>query len=143
MRVRHIIHRDGRQLRLTLSRGEGGEGPLIRLGDPLRVCPAAILLDVNGAELLAAFLMSARLAAVGELAEESCNGDYPYRLRLSAQAGVARVEIDQLGQQLLIARSLWDRLYAELQLVLAHSRQLSRTAATSGVSAIETRRVLH
>lgn len=133
MRVRDILHRDGSRLRLTLTPPASGEGPMIRLGDPDRAFSVTIILDLYGADLLAAFLMSARVSKVGELAEERCHGDWPLRFRLNAKGGEARVELDQLGQCLQLPKSLWDRLYTELQMVLAHGRYLGQ-AAPAGFS---------
>jgi hypothetical protein len=143
MRVRDIIHRDGRRLRLSLSAGESGDGPLIRLSDPGRFAPPTILLDLYAAELLAGFLMSARLSAVGDLADERCHGETPLNMRLCAEGGEVRVELDQLGERLLLARSLWDRLYTELQLTLAHGRHLGQAAPAGGLLLRDGRRLLH
>ncbi|GAA3997297.1 hypothetical protein [Sphingomonas humi] len=142
MRVRDIIHRDGPRLRLSLAPGEGGHGPLIRLSDPGRPGSRSILLDLYGAELLVGFLMSARLSAVGELADECCNGDYPLMMRLCAVGGSVRIELDQLGEGLPIAGKLWDRLYAELQLNLAHGRNLA-ASGRPGFMLSQSRRLLH
>lgn len=142
MRVRDIIHRDGPRLRLSLAPGEGGTGPLLRLSDPAWVACGFILLDLYATELLAGFLMSARLSAVGELADEQCNGDYPLCMRLSAKGGEARIELEQLGERLVVGRKLWDRLYAELQLSLAHGRNQGETGRKSA-GAVPERRVLH
>lgn len=142
MRVRDILHRDGSRFRLTLTPPASGEGPMIRLGTPDRAFPATIILDLYGADLLAAFLMSARVAKVGELAEERCHGDWPLVLRLNAKGGEVRVELDQLGQRLHLPKAIWDRLYAELQMVLAHGRYLGQ-AVPAGFSFAEGRRLLH
>ena len=143
MRVRDIIHRDGRRIRIALAPREGGDGPLIRLSDPNRANGGTIMLDLYGADLLAGFLMSARLSKLGELSDERCNGDCPLRLRLSAVGGEARIELDQLGQRLVVGRPLWDRVYAELQMVLAHGRHLGCVAPSSGPALGEGRRLLH
>lgn len=143
MRVRDIIHRNGRRLRLSLARGESGESPLIRLSDPVRPVPAAIMLDLYAAEVLAGFLMSARVSAVGELSDERCNGEYPFALRLTAAGGGVHVELDQLGLRLLLPRMMWDRLYTELQLVLAHGRHLIEVTPPGGARQSEARRLLH
>jgi hypothetical protein len=143
MRVRDIIHRDGRRLRLSLAPSESGDGPLIRLSDPGRAAPGTILLDLYAAELLAGFLMSARLSTVGELADERCIGDTPLSMRLRAQGGEVRVELEQSGERLLVARSLWDRLYTELQLALAHGRHLGQGAPGNGILPGDGRRLLH
>ncbi len=143
MRTRDIIHRDGPRLRLRLSAGESGYDPLLRLGDPGRANPATIILDLYAAELLAGFLMSARVTAVGELPEEVCLGDYPLSMRLGAHGGDIRIELVQGDERLLITRPLWDRLYTELQLVLAHARHFARAAIASGFALFDQRRRLH
>nr|WP_314442242.1 hypothetical protein [uncultured Sphingomonas sp.] len=143
MRVRDIINRDGAQLRLSLAAGESGYGPLVRLSDPRRAAAASILLDLYGTELLASFLMSARLSAIGDLSDECCEGDYPLRMRLGARGGAVQVELDQLGERLILPRCLWDRLYAELQLTLSHGRNLARAPTAGGLAPHEQRRLLH
>lgn len=143
MRIRDIIHRDGARLRLSLAAGDSANGPLIRLTDPDSLIAGTVMLDLYGAELLAGFLMSARLSAVGDLADECCNGDYAFHLRLCAPGGDERVEIDQPGARLLLARAMWDRLYAELQLALAHGRHLHEAAPAIGFAPHEARRLLH
>jgi hypothetical protein len=143
MRVRDIIHRDGPRLRLSLLPGEGSEGPLIRLGNPGSVMSGSILLDFYGAELLAGFLMSARLSVIGELSDECCGGDYPLRMRLCATGGAVRIELDQLGERLSLERVLWDRLYTELQLTLTHGRHSDGAALAGGAIGHEARRLLH
>lgn len=142
MRVRDIIHRSGRRVRLVLEQAQPGEGPVIRLVDP--ECPAGqILLDVYGTELLAGFLMSARLAKPGELADEGCHGDYPLRLRLGASGNRAVVALAQSGAELLLHSALWDRLYTELLLVVAHGRHLGRSSPTATLVGVEDHRLLH
>lgn len=143
MRVRDLLHRDGPRLRLSLAPGESGYGPLLRLSDPGRVVPASILLDLYAAELLAGFLMSARVSAVGELADEACLDDYPLVMRLAAVGAEIRVELSQGGERLVLPRMLWDRLYTELQLALAHGRHFARAAPASGLGPHEQRRLLH
>lgn len=143
MRVREILHRDGARLRVSLAAPESGGGPTIRLSDPEGLAPDIVLLDLYAADLLAGFLMSARMSAVGELADEHCNGDYPLTLRLCAPDGEERVEIDQPGARLLLPRTLWDRLYTELQLALAHGRHLREAAPAIGLAPYEARRLLH
>lgn len=143
MRVRDIIHRDGPRLRLTLAPGEGGDGPLFRLSDPAGATPGTILLDLYAVELLAGFLMSARLAAAADLPDECCTGDYPMRLRLCATGREVSVELEQVGQRLRLVRPLWDRLYAELQLARAHGRHLGEAAQAYNSALPEGTRLRH
>jgi hypothetical protein len=71
--------------------------------------------------LLAGFLMSARLAAGGDLGEEQCGGLFGCRFRLLSDV---EIELSQAGGRILLPQVLWDRLYAELMLSLAHSRHI-------------------
>jgi hypothetical protein len=116
---------------------------VVRLCNPGCGLFGAISLDLYGAELLAGFLMSARLAAIGELSDERCNGNYPLRLRHYATGGNVRIELEQFGERLILARNLWDRLYAELQLMLAHGRHLAGAGPASGPTLREAGRLLH
>jgi hypothetical protein len=65
--------------------------------------------------------MSARLAAGGELGDERSDGLFSCRFRLLPKA---RIELSQDEGRLLLPEVLWDRLFAELMLALAHSRNL-------------------
>jgi hypothetical protein len=87
--------------------------------------------------------VSARLSVIGELSDECCGGDYPLRLRLRATGGAVRIELDQLGERLSLARVLWERLYTELQLTLTHCRHLGGAALAGGATGHEVRRLLH
>jgi hypothetical protein len=120
MRIRDIIHASGLRLRISLDRSDH-EALLIQVSDPA-ACTAAVQLDSYGGELLAGFLMSARLAHDGELGDERCHGPFGCHLRL---INPANIELRQDDSRLLIPQLLWDRLYAELMLVLAHSRNLA------------------
>lgn len=119
MRIRDIVHVSGRSLRIGLDRSDG-EAMVIHLSDPND--PSSCLkLDLYAAELLAGFLLSARLAASGDLAEERSGGPLACRLRLVPGDAI---ELGQRGRHLFLPRILWDRLYAELMLALAHGRHL-------------------
>lgn len=119
MRIRDIVHDSGRRLRIGLDRS-GGEFMLIHLSDP--ACPSEpVQLDLYGGELLAGFLMSARLAGGSGLGEERSGGLFGCRLRL---VGNASIELVQDRSRLHLPQILWDRLYAELLLALAHGRHL-------------------
>lgn len=87
--------------------------------------------------------MSARLADPAGLPEEGCSGECPVRFRLCFDSGERRVEVDQLGRRLILASGLWDRLYAELQLVLAHGRHVDRTRPDRALAMTESPRLLH
>jgi hypothetical protein len=90
----------------------------------------SVLLDCYGAELLSGYIMAARLALPDALPEESCGGRFPSRLRLTQYPKVT-IEIRQsdVGRLFEIPAPFWDKLYAELCMVLAHARGLSRASA--------------
>lgn len=85
------------------------------------------LLDGYGAEVLAGYVMAARLALPQGLADECMGGAFPSRLRMVHKPGVALV-ITQAGLErpFTISSTFWDRLYAESCIVLAHARELGR-----------------
>jgi hypothetical protein len=94
---------------VTLERRDQGQSPAARL-------------SLNGAEILSAFIMAARLAAPQALPDELAGPPCPTRFRLDCKEG-ARVLIEQDNRfPLCIEARLWDRLYAELCLLLAHGR---------------------
>lgn len=144
MRIRDIKHASGKVLRIGLDRDGGEDSMIIQLSDPLEPSGAPVLLDLYGAELLAGFVMSARLALAGDLAEEQCGGTLGCRLRLRRGAGETAIELTQGAKPLRVPAPLWDRLYAELMLVLAHGRHLA--GARHGGSTTEAKapaRILH
>lgn len=143
MRVRDIIHGSGSRIRLVLNQGQAGEGPVIRLSDPDRPGTAAVLLDLYGGELLAGFLMSARLSDAGELADEGSTGDAPIRLRLVAVGDRPVIIIDQAGTEMSLVQPLWDRLYTELLLVIAHGRNIDHAGFARTRAGVESGRLLH
>jgi hypothetical protein len=119
MRIRDLVHVSGRRLRISLD--QGNDAMLIHLSDP--ACRSrAVQLDLYGGELLAGFLMSARLTTSSDLGEERSGGLFGCRLRL---LDAAEIELSQASGRLLLPRVLWDRLYAELMLALAHGRNLT------------------
>jgi hypothetical protein len=114
MRIRDIVHCSGRRLRVVLDRGD--EAMMIQLSDP-SCAGDPVMLDPYGTELLAGFLLSARLSG-GQLAEEWSGGLLGCRFRLTRE----HVELSQDNRLLLVPSSMWDRLYAELMLAVAHAR---------------------
>lgn len=119
MRIRDIVHVSGTSLRVLLDRGD--EDLLIQLSDP-QASSEPVSLDPYGSELLAAFLLNARLAGGAGLAEEGSAGLFGCRFRLVRGKAV---ELSQHGRRLLVPDLLWDRLYAELMLAVAHARHLA------------------
>lgn len=122
MRIRDIVHVSGPALRIGLD--DSGEGPLVlQLSDPAKLPANTVQLDLYGGELLAGFLLTARLASPDEkIAEERSDGPFGCRISLRGNARFASIDIRQAGQSLIVSNLLWDRLYAELLIALAHGR---------------------
>lgn len=120
-RVREIIDARGVRLRLRAERHSTGARIVMQRPD-VAGQPQATL-DLYGAEVLWGFVMSARLAVPDLLPDERIFGTWSATLRLEVDP-VSRIEIDthQAGHPLSIPCTLWDRLFAELCLVLAHGR---------------------
>lgn len=88
-----------------------------------------VMLSVYGAELLTAFIMAARLSVPGVMPDEVAEGLFPVHFHLSYGAEPAII-VEQYGEgdAICIGSTLWDRLYAELCLVTAHGREMTRRA---------------
>ena len=124
-RSREITDAFGARLRIGVERHP--LGPLVTLEHPDRRGQPRALLDSYGTEILAGFIMAARLALPGTMPDEHAAGTFPLRLRLARVPGIAIILTQaELERPFLIAATFWDRLYAELCLVGAHARQLSR-----------------
>lgn len=122
-RTRDIESRKGACLRISMSaRSNGAVVMLERRDQPHR--PSAQL-SLFGAEILSGFLMSARLSAPHPMPDEETDTPYAARFHLDCAPDV-RVVIEQEERfPLAIDAQLWDRLYAELCLVIAHGRALA------------------
>lgn len=120
---------------------EDGKGVRLRIGVAAHPCGAmvalercdqphrpSILLSLYGAEILAGFIMSARLSVPHPMPDEEAEGLFPARFHLACKPE-ARIVVEQDESfPLSIDAPLWDRLYAELGLVTAHGRELARRA---------------
>lgn len=126
-RVREIRDPFGMRLRVSVERHPRGAVIALECSD-VEGSPR-VLLDDYGAELLSGYILSARLALPGKIPDEVFDGSYPSQLRLTYEPEAA-IEIDQAGESatLSIPSTFWDRLYAELFLVVAHARELGRRA---------------
>lgn len=123
-RVREIIHAGGERLRVSVHACTSG--PVTVIEHPVRRGGGQVMLDAVGVELLGGYLMSARLALPGGLPEERVIGALSAAFRLvSEPKPVIRICQDD-NRNIEIPHGFWDRLYAELCLVTAHSRQLPR-----------------
>ena len=100
LRIREIADGLGSRLRVTAEDRHAGSLVILERGDLSNGTRA--LLDRYGAEVLRAFLMAARLSLSGGLPDETQDG------------GLVALDIPA---------SLWDRLYAELCLISAHTSE--------------------
>jgi hypothetical protein len=123
-RVRDIIDTLGARLRVSIDAHPGGA--LIVLEDPAGSEDERIMLDPYGTELLGGYIMSARLALPSGLPDEYSEGPFSSRFQLVCEPVPRIVITQQHGRRFTIAAPFWDKLYAELCLVIAHSRSLSR-----------------
>jgi len=126
-RIREITDALGDRLRLSVE--EHPSGALIVLERPdLPEC-SRVLLDGYGADVLAGYIMSARLSVPHPLPDELVDGAFGMQFHLLLDPCVA-LALRQPGESeaLEIPAPFWDRLYAELCVVGAHARELSRRA---------------
>lgn len=128
-RVREIIDALGSRVRIGVERH--AFGGLVALERPdRRGCPR-VLLDIYGAEILSAYIMSARLSADRALAEEVVAGAYPLHIQLDHQPAPLLRLVDADDTRLELPAPIWDRLYAELNIAVAHVRELDRRSAVA------------
>ena len=124
-RIREIIDPFGRRLRLSVE--PHPIGAIVEFQRPDEADSPRVLLDGYGAEIVSGYIMAARLALPHPLPDEAIDGHFAVRLRLTHEPKVA-IEIGQqgAGRSLEIPAPFWDKLYAELCLVIAHARELGR-----------------
>lgn len=126
-RIRDIEDRLGACLRVSMSAHPGG-APTVTLERRDQPHRPSARLSLCGAEILSGFLMSARLSAPHPMPDEEAADPLAARFRLEC-APDARVVIGQDDHfPLAIEARLWDRLYAELCLVIAHGRAQNEAA---------------
>lgn len=101
-------------------------GALIVIEDPAEPETSRIMLDAYGTELLGGYIMSARLALPFGLPDEFSEGAFAARFRLDCEPTPSIVITQKGGRAFTIAAPFWDKLYAELCMVVAHSRRLGR-----------------
>lgn len=127
-RIREIIDPFGRRLRLSVE--PHPIGALIAVERPDEAGSPRVLLDGYGAEIVSGYIMAARLALPHSLPDEAIDGPFAAQLRLTHEPKVA-IEIGPRGsaRSLEVPAPFWDKLYAELCLVIAHARELGRRQA--------------
>ncbi len=126
-RIREITDAFGSRLQVSVE--EHPSGALVVIERPDVNGRPRILLDGYGIDVLAGYIMSARLAVPHELPDEHVDGTFAtrFRLRLEPAASLALSQANA-RQPLEIPAPFWDRFYAELCLVAAHARELGRRA---------------
>lgn len=124
-RIREIVDENGDRLRVSVAVDKGGA--LITLELPGRLDVPSVVLDPSGAELLGSYLMSARLALPHGLPDEDMQRGLARRFRLVVTPSPL-IEVIQARAEdpFQIPARYWDKLYAELCLVVAHTRDLGR-----------------
>lgn len=102
-------------------------GALVTLEFPDGIDDTRVVLDPFGAELLGGYLMSARLALPHGLPDEAIDRGLVRRLRLVIDpAPLVEILQGAAGIAFEIPARFWDKLYAELCLVVAHMRDRGR-----------------
>lgn len=125
-RIREITDAFGGRLRVSVE--EHPSGALIVLERPDLGVRPRVLLDGYGVDVLAGYIMSARLSVPQPLPDEHVDGMFGTRLRLEVDPSAMLVLTQDGGSGIEIAAPFWDRLYAELCIVAAHARELTRRA---------------
>ena len=126
-RIREITDSFGERLRVSVEAHPGGA--LVVLERPDVMGRPRVLLDGYGAEVLAGYVMSARLSVPNALPDERIDGAFGTSFALALDP-CATLYLSQRASDmpLDIPAPFWDRLYAELCLVIAHARELCRRA---------------
>jgi len=131
-RIREITDPFGMRLRVSVERHP--RGALIALERHDLPHQPRVLLDGYGGELLSGFIMAARLALPHPLPDEHCAGTFGLKLSLTHDPKVSiTLRQDESGETIDIPAPFWDKLYAELCLVIPHARELTRSAASGAL----------
>lgn len=127
-RIREITDSFGARLRVSVEAHPAGA--LVVFERPDRVQYPQAMLDGYGAEVLCGYIMAARLALPNSLPDETVDGAFASCFSL-AQIDQAALLLTQknTARPFEIPSQFWDRLYAELSVIIAHSRELSRRSA--------------
>jgi hypothetical protein len=125
-RIREITDSFGGRLRVSVE--EHPTGAMIIVERPDAPGRQRVLLDGYGADVLAGFVMSARLSVPHAMPEERVDGSFGAVFALGFEPCSAIAVTQPGGAAVEIPSPFWDRLYAELCLVTAHARELARRA---------------
>lgn len=94
----------------------------ITISRPDCVGAAHACLDMHGAGLLYGFIMAARLALPHGLPDERIGGAFPLRISLRRNPAALVITQAEMERPFEIPATFWDKVYAELCLILAHLR---------------------
>lgn len=124
-RIREIIDAGGSRLRVSVE--PHPSGALVLFERPDRAHYPQAMLDGYGVEVLCGYIMAARLALPNPLPDEIVDGAFASRFSLIHRDTVSLVLTQvSVRASFEIPPQFWDRLYAELSVVIAHSRELGR-----------------
>ncbi len=119
---------DGRGVCIRISVSPHPSGAIVSLERRDQLHRPSVLLSLSGTEILNGFIMAARLTSPHAMPDETTGSPFSARFYLEAHP-IARVVIEQDDNfPLSIDARLWDRLYAELCLVIAHGRAFALQA---------------
>jgi len=122
LRCREIEDAVGTHLRLSVEPHPDGAVLFLERVDQGDL----VALDIYGAEMLCALILSARMSTPNAIPEEYVDGRFPVTIALSHRA-MPTIEIASGGKRKLsVPVQLWDRLHVELMLACAHAREKSR-----------------
>ena len=124
-RIREIADPYGEVVRISVE--PHPRGALVLIDRPDAEEAGKVMLDSYGADILLGYIMSARLAVPGMMPGEEIGGAFPTRFQLEPEPDAAII-IDQINDEepFRISAVLWDRAYADLCIVCAHARELTR-----------------
>lgn len=124
-RIREITDAFGARLQVSVEAHP--TGALVVFDRPDRTAYPSAVLDGYGVEVLCGYIMAARLALPYDLPDEIVDGPFAASFALARTEQVA-VVMRQKGSRphFEIPAPFWDRLYAELCVVIAHTRELGR-----------------
>lgn len=127
-RIREITDAFGARLRVSLEAHP--TGALVVFDRPDRAGYPRAMLDGYGAEVLCGYIIAARLALPNTLPDEIVDGPFAACFSLAFEDKVAVTMVGKRdGERFELPAPFWDRLYAELCIVIAHARELTRRSA--------------
>jgi hypothetical protein len=127
-RIREITDAFGARLRVSVE--SHPTGALVVFDRPDCAGYPRAMLDGYGVEVLCGYIIAARLALPHPLPDEIVDGPFASRFSLAFEDKVAVTMVGKCGgERFELPAPFWDRLYAELCVVIAHTRELTRRGA--------------